>query len=163
MNAPKIELRNIKHTAWASEETHCYQASLYVDGTKWGLVGNDGHGGADFFYGADGKTWSDIAKLNERIASTVPPYEYEGRSLPYDLEMLCSERVSAWLMQRDFDRAMKSKVLFTKPDTAGVWQVPIKKPQTMWMVLDSMKAKFPEYTYLADLPRSEALALYSAV
>jgi len=27
----KLELKNIKHTSWASEETHCYQASLYSD------------------------------------------------------------------------------------------------------------------------------------
>jgi len=41
--APVIELRGIKRTAWASEETHCYQATLYVDGEKWGTVSNQGH------------------------------------------------------------------------------------------------------------------------
>ena len=45
--APVIELRGIKRTAWASEETHCYQATLYVDGEKWGTVSNQGHGGCD--------------------------------------------------------------------------------------------------------------------
>ena len=28
----KLELKAIKHTEWASQETHCYQASLYVNG-----------------------------------------------------------------------------------------------------------------------------------
>ena len=46
----KLELKNIKHTAWASQETHCYQASLYVDGKPVAIVSNDGHGGADRDY-----------------------------------------------------------------------------------------------------------------
>ena len=43
----KLELKNIKHTERASEETHCYQASLYVNGKPVAIVSNDGHGGPD--------------------------------------------------------------------------------------------------------------------
>ena len=46
----KLELKAIKHTVWASEETHCYQASLYVDGKPVAIVSNDGHGGCDRDY-----------------------------------------------------------------------------------------------------------------
>lgn len=40
-----IELKNIKYSQFASHETNCYQASIYVDGRKAGAVDNDGHGG----------------------------------------------------------------------------------------------------------------------
>lgn len=30
-NTPRIELKNIKHLAGLSEETLCFQASLYID------------------------------------------------------------------------------------------------------------------------------------
>lgn len=160
--APKIELRNIKHTAWASEETHCYQATLYVDGLRWGTVSNEGHGGPDRFDGINGYGWNDIKELNQRIKETVPPYEYEGRFLDQDLDMICGELVNEWLRDRDFTKAMKSKVLFTKPDAQGIWQLNVKKPMTLWMALDAMKAKYPHYTYLADLPVKEAKALYFA-
>lgn len=156
-----IELRNIKHTAWASEETHCYQATLYVDGVKWGTVSNQGHGGPDYFHGENGRSDADLAELNTRIAATYPPYAYgDGETLLQDLEMVCADLVNQWLRNKDFTKAMKSSVLFVQPDMKGVWQVPVRKPQTQWMVLDSMKAKFPNYTYLADLPVDEAKAIY---
>ena len=30
----KLELKNIKHTAWASEETHCYQGQHFTSDGK---------------------------------------------------------------------------------------------------------------------------------
>jgi len=158
---PVIELKNIKHTAWASEETHCYQASLYVDGEHWGTVSNQGHGGCDDFDG-NNKSYDDIRELNQRIKETYEPYTYEGHSLEQNLEMVCGDLVNQWLRDKDFNRAMKSKVLFTKPDTQGIWQVGFKKPKTLWMMLDVMKAKYPQYTYLADLPVDEAKEIYFA-
>ena len=46
----KIELKNLKHYPSMSEETTCFQASVYIDGKKAGDVKNDGHGGAHYFY-----------------------------------------------------------------------------------------------------------------
>ena len=158
---PVIELKNIKHTAWASEETHCYQATLYVDGEHWGTVSNQGHGGCDDFDG-NNKSYDDIRELNQRIKETYEPYTYEGHSLEQNLEMICGDLVNQWLRDKDFSRAMKSKVLFTKPDTQGIWQVGFKKPKTLWMMLDVMKAKYPQYTYLADLPVDQAKEIYFA-
>lgn len=157
---PRIELRNIKHTAWASEETHCYQATLYVDGEKWGLVGNQGYGGCDSFHG-ETKNYKDIEALNALIGETYPPYTYgDSAPLTQDLEIVCGDLVNQWLRDRDFARAMKTKVFFTKPDVQGVWQVAVKKPQTVDSLLTTMKAKYPQYTYLADLPVHEAKAIY---
>lgn len=159
---PQIELRNIKHTAWASQETHCYQASLYVDGKLWGTVSNEGHGGPDDFAPAKGFSYSDLISLNKRIKATMPSIEFEGGSFAPDLELICGDLVNEWLRTREFNKAMRSKVLFTKPGSAGVWQVAVKKPMALWMVLDSLKAKHPDYTYLADLPIDQAKAIYFA-
>jgi hypothetical protein len=156
---PNIELKNIKHTAWASEETHCYQATLYVDGVKWGTVSNQGHGGCDDFYG-ETRSDGDLKWLNDQIKETYEPYTYGDKSIEQDLDMVCADLVNQWLRDKDFNRAMKSKVLFTKPDTQGVWQLGFKKPKTLWMMLDVMKAKYPQNTYLADLPVDEAKAIY---
>ena len=43
----KLELKNIKHANWASEETQCYDAVLYVDGSPFLMVSNEGRGGSD--------------------------------------------------------------------------------------------------------------------
>jgi len=43
----KIELKNIKHAEFASQETNCYEATIYINGKREGLVSNDGQGGCD--------------------------------------------------------------------------------------------------------------------
>lgn len=160
--APHIALQNIKRVAHFSEETHCYTAVLYVDGERWGTVSNRGHGGPDDFHGEGGRGYGDIETLNTLIAETFAPYEAYGMTLEQNLEMVCGDLVNQWLRDKDFARAMKAKVLFTKPDVAGIWGLAVKKPQTLWMMLDVMKAKYPQYTYLADLPVDEAKAIYFA-
>lgn len=160
--APHIALQNIKRVAHFSEETHCYTAVLYVDGERWGTVSNRGHGGPDDFHGEGGRGYADIETLNTLIGETYKPYEAYGMTLEQNLEMVCADLVNQWLRDKDFARAMKAKVLFTKPDVAGVWELAVKKPQTLWMMLDAMKAKYPQYTYLADLPVDEAKAIYFA-
>ena len=47
MQINKIELKNISHYERGSEETPCYNATVYVNGKKAIEVGNDGHGGMD--------------------------------------------------------------------------------------------------------------------
>ena len=165
--APHITLQNIKRVAHFSEETHCYTAVLYVDGERWGTVSNRGHGGPDDFHGEGGRGYGDIETLNTLIAETFKPYVFgdEGRNqitLEQNLEMVCGDLVNQWLRDKDFARAMKAKVLFTKPDVAGIWELAVKKPHTHATMLDAMKAKYPQYTYLADLPIDEAKAIYFA-
>jgi hypothetical protein len=46
----KLEMKNIKHSEFASHETYCYEGSVYLDGKPFALVGNDGHGGCDRDY-----------------------------------------------------------------------------------------------------------------
>lgn len=45
----KLELKNLKIAEFASEETTCYQATVYVDGVRAILASNEGHGGPDNF------------------------------------------------------------------------------------------------------------------
>lgn len=42
----KFTLKNLKVCEWASEETTCFTATMYVDGKRVGECSNDGHGGA---------------------------------------------------------------------------------------------------------------------
>jgi hypothetical protein len=47
MKIDKLELKNISHYARGSEETPCYNATVYINGKKAVEVSNDGHGGSD--------------------------------------------------------------------------------------------------------------------
>lgn len=46
---PKIILKNLKYAAFASEETSCFSATVYVDGKRLCTARNDGHGGCDSY------------------------------------------------------------------------------------------------------------------
>jgi len=160
--APHIALQNIKHVAHFSEETHCYTAVLYVNGERCGTVSNRGQGGPDEFHGESGRGYGEIETLNTLIGKTFTPYTYENHELEQNLEMVCGDLVNQWLRDKEFTRAMKAKVLFTKPDMQDIWELSVKKPHTHATMLDMMKAKHPHYTYLSDLPVDEAKTLYFA-
>src|SRR6516162_4225213 len=104
-HAMKIELRNVKVAAFASEETTCFQATIYVDGKRCGTARNDGHGGC---------TWIEPQELRVRInsyAQTLPdkvsptlrnPHD---ESLPFsyaqDAESLIDDALHAHLVTGD--------------------------------------------------------------
>jgi hypothetical protein len=40
----KIEVRNVKFSAFASQETNCFEATIWIDGKRIGAARNEGHG-----------------------------------------------------------------------------------------------------------------------
>lgn len=72
----KIELRNVRHAAFASQETECFTASVWIDGRREGTVENSGAGGPMMFH---------PFALEERLeahAATLPGVEVGTASAP---------------------------------------------------------------------------------
>ena len=114
-----IILKNIKHVESLSEETFCFSASLYVDGKKAGTVANRGHGGSHEF-----SDWNVAIAINE-FAKTLPTRTADlgnGKSWEVDADIIVSDLVSAFLIEKDLKRALKSRILFTKKGTAGLFE-----------------------------------------
>lgn len=53
-------LKNLKVCEWASEETTCFTATLYVNGKRVGTCSNDGHGGCNR-YDFNDTTYAELA------------------------------------------------------------------------------------------------------
>mgnify|MGYP001185901096 CR=1 FL=1 len=104
-----IELKNIKYSAFASQETNCFSASIYIDGHKRGTVENSGHGGCDNI-----TPWQ-LGKEIEEYAKTLPSEEFEGHTLPESADTLIGGLLNKWLEDRDLKRLCKKNVLFRKP------------------------------------------------
>ena len=51
-----LSLKGVKYSVWASEETHAFEATVYLDGEKAMKVTNDGKGGANYYYGMKGQS-----------------------------------------------------------------------------------------------------------
>jgi hypothetical protein len=160
-----IELKNIKHAEFASEETACFSATVYIDGEKVGDVHNDGRGGCNMY-----SPWSIADRINAyavtlpKIVDTEMKGE-DGLAFQYqpDADTLVDELLTAWLVAKDLRRALKSKLLYVKQDGV-VYETKPKKPHTVQTYLDAHTAgKIPWLagaTILNTLPEADALALY---
>ena len=178
----KLELKNITHTSWASEETHCYQASLYVDGKPVAIVSNDGHGAADRDYrhpkfkeeseasGVQPYAFgyrAKMAEVHEYFDGLPPsPFSYEGAdgvmihdSLPQTLEFWCSDQVNDWLGARELKKKLKSHVLFQFKYKDGIYQSKYHPTVTNgeWVI---NKQSGETRRILNDLPFDEALSIW---
>lgn len=164
----KIELKSIKHAAFASQETHAYEGTLYVDGVRWGVVGNDGHGGPDHFHGDGGRNYGDLMALNERIAAEYPRITYkdgdEDVSMANDLECVCGDLVNQFLRERRLKallgKTAKINVLYFKEppiaDGAALYQVSMRThPIEVWT--KHILSKHPNAVIVNTLPKEEAM------
>jgi hypothetical protein len=181
----KLELKNIKYTAWASEETHCYQATLYVDGKPVAIVSNDGRGGADRDYrhpkfkkeseasGVQPYAFgyrAKMAEVHEYFDGLPPsPFSYEGAdgvmihdSLPQTLEFWCCDQVNDWLSARELKKKLKSHVLFQFKYKDGIYQSKYHPTVTNgeWVI---NKQSGETRRILNDMPFDEALAIWKTV
>ena len=164
----KIELKNVHHAAFASEETHCFDAVLHVDGKKVAIVSNQGHGGPDHYSWVAPHNWDTLKAINERIVADYPLIDctdlgMPGHTIEPNLECVVGDLVNAWLVERDLKRSMARKVLFTKPNAEGIYEIPLKQKgrvYTVEAVIASLRVKEPGRVFLNELPLAEAVALF---
>jgi hypothetical protein len=124
----KLELKNIKHSEFASEETHCYQATLYVDGKKMAEVKNDGQGGSDYQWALKPFTEKDLDKVRDWCIKNLPKWTSENdkkkEENDTDLEMWCGEEVNKFLVSRDLKRKLNKKIIYEQ--NKELWEYSFK-------------------------------------
>lgn len=161
----KLELKNIKHTEWASQETHCFQASLYVDGKAVAIIGNDGQGGCDYEYDHP-KCKVDYRATMKAVhayfkALPNEPSEWSEDGFPQQLEYWCAEQINDWLSAKELKRKMKSYVLIQLLSKEGIYQTKYHPTTTKgeWVI---NKQAGETRRILNDMPFDEALAIWRA-
>jgi hypothetical protein len=148
----KLELKNIKHSEWASEETHCYQASLYVDGKPFAIVSNDGQGGSDRDYphpkfkGDYRAQMRDVSRYFSGLRRTAVT-EWFPEGMEQCLEYWCAEQIDDWLSARDLKKHLKKSYVYHFADGAGMFAHKLRPASTVAVVLN-------------DLPFDEALSIW---
>lgn len=112
-----IELKNVKYCKWASEETDCYDAVVYIDGKRAFSASNDGRGGCDNYYpiGEGGRALLESA---EEYAKSLPPVKssYFPEGLQWDLELLIGDLLYKHLAEKDYMTKSRKKTVFKLPD-----------------------------------------------
>lgn len=97
----RITLQKIKHSEFASQETHCFEAVVCFDGTRCAVVNNDGQGGNDGLRIENVDVWNAMTAY---IDTFEPIHLCDEHYTPADLEY-----VTGHLMEEHLDlKAMKA-------------------------------------------------------
>ena len=161
----EITLKNVKHSEFASQETHCFEATVYVDGKRSFIVSNDGHGGCDSYRPINNKkTYSqvndEVANIDECLALNREPHTFGGTcSITHSLEIEIGDLVNDWLFGKDFKKTMK-KVAFIKDGAIHTLKGSIKPTLEILAKVKNTPWWKPEYILLNDLREKEAFARF---
>lgn len=124
----EIMLKNIYTSERLSQETTAFQATLYINGYRTGVITNDGQGGATMYRLIDDE---GVALIREAEAwcRALPPVVFpdtmsNGRpvTIPMELEMFLDNMVNDWLVKKDIEafrrkteKKMENGILFGVP------------------------------------------------
>ena len=101
---PLISLKHVKYSAFASDESLAFTATVYVDGRFFCHVSNDGKGGDVLFDGRSGFAKRRDA-LDAIIAATYPALRTSERitacAIPASLSLVIGDVMSAWIIVRE--------------------------------------------------------------
>jgi len=168
----KIELKNFKHAEFASHETHCYEATVWVDGKRAFYASNDGRGGADFYEPLHSKRkdpkqarseFNAVMKKIEAHCATLPKWSSKFAvedNMDVDIEILIGDIINKMLTAKELKKSLKNKVLFVTED--GIYQTGYgqKKPADQNLI-DMVREENPDAIILNSLAFGEALEIYS--
>ena len=125
----EIILKNIYVSERLSKETTAFQATLYINGYKVGVISNEGRGGAILYHPLEDKG-NHLIREAEAWCRKLPPVVYHDTlvnekpmTIPMELEIYLDNIITAWLEQKDLEKfrrkmekEMKTAILFGIPD-----------------------------------------------
>jgi hypothetical protein len=155
----KIELKNLKHSDFASQETYCFEASVYIDGKKAGTVSNQGCGGSHSYHP------NTLYQLLKAEADKLPPHEWrlneEVLTIQPDADTIISELVTEALHAKDLKSGMRRRILFIG-ENGEVFETQAMKAAALavQLVRADLYEKLKTKTILNLLPFPEALSIY---
>lgn len=159
----KITLKNIKHSEFASQETNCFQADIYIDGKPFACVSNDGIGGCDIHYkhpkNPTNDFHADLRKVNEQLKA-----DYPNR---YGLDSIVSDLLVDHLVTKDVKKLMSRNMIVFEKGEKGYYKYGKKKynitEERMGWFNNQMWQQFKDnWVCINQMPITEAVAYFKA-
>lgn len=156
----KIELKALNYSDFASQETHCFQAQIYIDGKKRGTADNDGRGGMTTI--RPWQLYEEIKQYTDKIPPQIVKYGDQEMTLEESPDSYIDGLVTLALHEKDLKRAMKTRILFTRENQ--VFETKKLTPAELAASLANaqIKEKLKADQVLNLLPIGEAVNLYAA-
>ena len=172
----RITLKSIKYTAWASQETHCFQAVIYLDGKRALNVENDGRGACNNYWGIKDQTKSEELEMLTKCTMYGAYFIKENRDLTMEvdgetidlsdmpeselLDWLIADLVNEHLCLKEMKRCLKSKITFFDTERGDVYTFKSKPTPEAMSACKKANSDKDHWVYLNDLSEQEALKLW---
>ena len=166
----KVTLKNLKVAEFASEETTCFQATVYLDGKRMVGVKNDGHGGCHMFGMVGGNGPQDLDKRMKQFSKNMETlmaiaaerdkidlgFDGGGADFQPDIEWLVSEALEEALHLKDMRRILKKVTGIKAGETdMRTWNVKADAHG-----IARVKHHNPDVRLLNEMSEADALALW---
>ena len=175
-----MELKNLSHNATFSEETHCFRASVYINGKRMFSVSNRGCGGANEYSPSDFKTGKEAFEEAMSLArEEARQYTLKKIELGEDLQWaidafgdgksdelidwLIADLINEQLTLKEMRKALKKKVMVYWPKSNEIFYLGKDKPTDE--ILEKYKNHFAtksdeknvkDWIWLNTIPEAEA-------
>ena len=158
----KLEMKNVKFAEFASEETNCYSADIFVNGKKAIHVSNNGHGGCDYQTPIKPFSHTVVEEVNEWCKNNLPKWGGKEYEFDADLESWCGDKLNLHLISKKLKRLLKKKVLFVNPKDNAIYEMGWKKTKILTPKhFEYFKNNNSDVKEILNLmPFENALALY---
>lgn len=167
MEIKTLEVKNISHYERGSEETPCYNATVYINGKKAIEISNEGHGGMDRQH-----TYPNIEErglvqqVNEwcvnKFGKKSFTYQSEGEEkecfYDMDLEHVCHEELYKWLDTKLLKKDLKKQYIFIEDGHLMGYKRTPKHNDEMFKKF--FEKNHPKEKCLNFLPFDDALKLF---
>jgi hypothetical protein len=152
----RITLKNVKIAQFASEETLCFEATVYFDGQRVATAHNDGKGGCTYFRPVARASY----EAAEAYAKSLPAIDYGDFNVPSDLEHVVDTLVSDWDATKALTRDLKRACVYAHGGKLWLSTAADKSATHTERYYGAIRAKYPGAVILNTLPVNDALAIY---
>jgi len=159
----KFQIKNFKHAEFASEETNCFEATLYLDGKRFCIVSNDGQGAENNYYPLpnskikQNELWKEISTIDKELGVEVLEVNLtEDRTYKLNncLDLVVSDLVNAELYRKDAKKLLK-KIAYMKNNNIYVLPSKFKPTEKNIVIVKSAKWWKSDFVLLNDLSVDE--------
>lgn len=167
--APVIELRKFHFAEFASEETNCYSAEVWVNGRPGFHASNEGHGGSDHYqplaYTDKGRADMDTAMAAiKAYCDARGTTTSHGIELEYDAELFIGDAVEEMLRQRERQKIVrKTKDMVVMIEDGQILRSKKVAPDRMLHAIAHFQTKYPKAIILNGKPEAEQIAILKAL
>ena len=164
----RITLKNLKHAAYASQETHCFNATIYLDDERAFKVSNEGSGGPNEYFPYQRQGERDFQSSYRYVSDAARDWVKETDPDFYDLikddeddwaslDWVVTHLINEHLLLKHMRDIMKRKVVFLDRDDSKVYTITEKPTPDK---IDYLRRQHPKWQLFNDIGEDERLALW---